>query len=103
MALKKGSTVSGGYATVASDEGVNYREIADTMTELGFSMNHSSARNHVLRVMKKFVEKFADEYDIDLDKSRFAAVAKSPCFQHGIADLLQTVESQRRVEERGNH
>ena len=61
MALKKGTTVDRGYATVATDEGVNYREIADTMTELGFPMNHSSARNYVLRVMRKFVDAFADE------------------------------------------
>ena len=29
------------YASVVGDEGVNYRDIADVMTELGFDMNHS--------------------------------------------------------------
>lgn len=98
MALKKGSTVDRGYATVATDEGVNYREIADTMTELGFSMNHSSARNYVLRVMRKFVEEFADEYDIDLNETRIDEIAKSPGFQCGVADLLHTVEVERRAQ-----
>lgn len=97
MALKKGSTVDRGYATVATDEGVNYREIADTMTELGFPMNHSSARNYVLRVMRKFVQEFADEYDIDLNETRVDEIAKSPGFQHGVADLLHTVEVERRA------
>ncbi len=97
MALKKGSTVDRGYATVAADEGVNYREIADTMTELGFPMNHSSARNYVLRVMRKFVEEFTDEYDIDLNETRIDEIAKSPVFQHGVADLLHTVEVERRA------
>lgn len=96
MSLKKGSTVERGYATVATNEGVNYREIADTMTELGFSMNHSSARNYVLRVMRKFVENFVDEYGIELSDSRIDEIAKSPGFQHGIADLLNTVEAERR-------
>ena len=98
MALKKGCTVDRGYATVAVDEGINYREIADTMTELGFPMNHSSARNYVLRVMRKFVGAFVDEYDINLDESRVDEVAKSPGFQHGIADLLHTVEADRREQ-----
>lgn len=96
MALKKGSTVERGYATVATDEGVNYREIADTMTELGFPMNHSSARNYVLRVMRKFVDAFATEYDIPVDESRINDIAKSPGFQHGVADLLHFVEVERR-------
>ena len=96
MALKKGSTIDRGYATVAIDEGVNYREIADTMTELGFPMNHSSARNYVLRVMRKFAARFASEYDIPLNEQRVDEVAKSPTFQHGVADLLHTVEVERR-------
>ena len=100
MALRKGSTVDRGYATVATDEGVNYREIADTMTELGFPMNHSSARNYVLRVMRKFVAEYADEWDISLNEAKIDEIAKSPNFQHGIADLLHDVEVERR-ETRG--
>lgn len=98
MSLRKGSTVDRGYATVATDEGVNYREIADTMSELGFPMNHSSARNYVLRVMRKFVENFANEYDIVLTEKRIDEIAKSPGFQHGIADLLHVVEVDRRAQ-----
>lgn len=98
MALKKGSRVDRGYATVTTDEGVNYREIADTMTELGFSMNHSSARNYVIRVMRKFVSAFAEGYGLELDENKESEIAKSPGFQHGVADLLHTVETHRRVE-----
>ena len=96
MSLKKGTKVDRGYATVATEDGVNYREIAETMTELGFAMNHSSARNYVLRVMRRFVEAIVDEYDIEADESRVDEIAKSPRFQHGIADILQTVEIERR-------
>jgi hypothetical protein len=98
MALKRGTTVDRGYATVAEDEGVNYREIADLMTELGHPMNHSSARNYVLRVMRKFVDKFAEAEGVELDELRRDEIAKSPTFQQGIADLLQQVESQRRAD-----
>ena len=96
MSLKKGSTIDRGYATVAIDEGVNYRDIAESMTELGFTMNHSSARNYVLRVMRKFVEAVVIEYDIDVEEAKLIEIAKSPTFQQGIAELLHTVETERR-------
>jgi len=98
MALRRGMRVDRGYATVADDEGDNYREIADMMTELGFSMNHSSARNYVLRVMRKFVNALADEWNLKLTEQRVDEIAKSPQFQHGIADLLHIVEAQRRAK-----
>ena len=96
MALKKGSNVDRGYATVSSEDGINYREIADTMSELGYPMNHSSARNYVLRVMKKFVLEFASEYDLSLDSSKIDEIAKSPTFQSGITDILHAIELERR-------
>lgn len=98
MALRRGTRVDRGYATVAEDEGVNYREIADTMTELGFEMNHSSARNYVLRVMRKFAKAFTDDMrGIRIDEKRIDEIAKDPGFQHGVADLLHVVEAQRRA------
>lgn len=101
MALKRGSKVDRGYATVVEEDGINYREIADTMTELGFSMNHSSARNYVLRVMRKFVSALAESFDIDLDEQRIDDLAKSPDFQHRMAEVLLTVEMERRAEQTG--
>jgi transposase-like protein len=98
MPLRRGMRVDRGYATVAGDEGVNYREIADTMTELGFIMNHSSARNYVIRVMRKFAEALVEEEDVDADETRIDEIAKDPSFQRGIADLLQVIEVQRRAQ-----
>jgi len=92
MSLKKGSKFSNGYATVMEDEGVNYREIADIMTNLGFTMNHSSARNHVLRVMKKFADAFDQEWNLKLDDKKLKDISSSPVFQSVISDLLHSVE-----------
>lgn len=99
MALKRGSKVERGYATVVEEDGVNYREIADTMTEIGFTMNHSSARNYVLRVMRKFVAAMVEDFDIELDEQEREDIAKSPAFQHRMAELLMTVEMERRAEQ----
>ena len=42
MSMPKGYKVKGGYATVADDLGIGYREIADEMTAAGYKMNHST-------------------------------------------------------------
>jgi Ni,Fe-hydrogenase maturation factor len=94
--MKKGKKTV--YATVAFDEGVNYREIADTMTEIGFKMNHSSARNYVLRVMKKFADAIVESWDLDVPEHKLEKVVKSPKFQQAICDILQTIESESCLE-----
>jgi hypothetical protein len=92
--MKKGKKFESGYATV--DDGVNYRDIADTMTEIGYTMNHSSARNYVLRVMRKFAEAVVNQYGIDVSDSKIDVIARSPMFQSGIAELLQDIEYVRK-------
>lgn len=92
MMLKRGTKFSKGYATVVEDEGINYREIAEIMTELGFSMNHSSARNYVLRIMSKFVVELDDQWRLGLDGDRVKELAGSPHFQSAIADLLHSID-----------
>jgi hypothetical protein len=81
------------YATVLDDDGINYREIADIMSEIGFVMNHSSARNYVLRVMTKFVEAFDEEWDLRLSDDKIRNVASSAQFQNVISDMLHSLET----------
>lgn len=82
------------YATVIESEGVNYREIADTMTSIGFKMNHSSARNYVLRVMRKFAVPILKEWDVNVTEEKLDQIIRSPLFQQGICEILQTVDMQ---------
>lgn len=99
MTMKKGSKFDGGYATI-DDEGVNYRDIADTMTEMGYKMNHSSARNYVLRVMRKFVDAIAERQGLPLTSDSADKISRSPLFQSGINDLLQDLEAYRKTGEK---
>ena len=89
MKLKNSSS----YATVVNNDGINYREIADTMSSIGFKMNHSSARNYVLRVMRKFATAIIDDWDISVTEERLETIIKTPQFQQGICDILQIIES----------
>lgn len=81
------------YATVTLDEGVNYREIADMMTEIGFKMNHSSARNYVLRVMRKFADAIVDGWNLEVPEHSREKIVKSPQFQQAICSILQSIET----------
>jgi transposase-like protein len=94
MNSKKKSVTA--YATVTQDEGVNYREIADMMTEIGYKMNHSSARNYVLRVMRKFAEEIVSSWDLEVPEHKLEKIVKSPQFQQAICGILQTVDSTDR-------
>lgn len=80
------------YATVTIDDGINYREIAAIMTEIGFKMNHSSARNYVLRVMKKFASAITEQWDITIPEQKMDKIVKSPQFQQAICDVYQTID-----------
>ena len=88
------------YATVTED-GTNYREIADMMTMIGFKMNHSSARNYVLRVMKKLAYAITKSWDINLSDDRLNHISKDPQFQEGIYDIIQEIEGNRRLNQAG--
>jgi hypothetical protein len=96
MKLKNSSS----YATVVNNDGINYREIADTMSSIGFKMNHSSARNYVLRVMRKFATAIIDDWDISVTEERLETIIKTPQFQQGICDILQIIESENNMNKR---
>lgn len=102
MALKKGTKVDRGYATVAVDDGDNYRDIAETMTVMGYPMNHSSARNYVLRVMRMFAQAYSENLDLELNEDEVNDLAKSPHFQQILAEKLQVIESMRRESMKAN-
>jgi len=84
------------YATIDDNDGVNYREIAETMSELGYPMGHSSVRNYIIRIMNKFIDAIADEWQIKLNNNQRLQIAMTPSFQQGIADILQVVEFEKQ-------
>lgn len=91
---KKRSTQKTEYATVGLDEGVNYREIADMMTDIGFKMNHSSARNYVLRIMRKFAVAIIEGWDVDVPDHKIDTIIKTPKFQNAICSILHNLEAE---------
>jgi hypothetical protein len=94
--MNPGKKFKAGYATVTNDNGGdNYREIAELMTQIGFPMNHSSARNHVIRAMHKFVLAFCKAQRIEFSEKEQLRIARDPRFQEAICDMMQYLEAEK--------
>jgi hypothetical protein len=90
MSMPLGFKSEHGYATVRSNEGgFGYREIAETMTDRGFKMNHSTARNIFLSAMYKIASDVCKLYDQESDDTNIKRISSDPRFQSGILDVLK--------------
>lgn len=87
------------YATVADTLGCDYREIADTLTVIGWPMNHSSARNYVLRGIEKIAGRVLEACGMDSSHAAARAVARSAQFQAGLAEVLRVIEDEDQLAE----
>ncbi|HIL97550.1 MAG TPA: hypothetical protein EYG51_16795 [Pseudomonadales bacterium] len=92
MSMPKGHKSKHGYATVSGDDGgMDYRRIAEKMTEDGYKMNHATARNVFLSAMRKLAtpvyQMYAEDYSLELvDKA-----ARDPRFQAGVFEVVSEI------------
>ena len=85
MSMPKGHKSRHGYATVSSiSGGLGYREIAENMSDQGFKMNHSTARNIFLSAMRKIARDACVFYGIEPTKENLKKVSSDPRFQSGM-------------------
>ncbi len=91
MSMPKGYKSDVGYATVASDfGGMDYRSIAEKMSEDGYCMNHATARNVFLRAMKKLAVVVCDLHDVS-DDDTIERTSRDPRFQEGMIDIVTDI------------
>lgn len=92
MSMPKGFKAQNGYATVASEHGgLDYRSIAEIMTEGGDKMNHATARNVFLRAMEKFAVSVYDLYDQEIDNKVIFKTVRDPRFQESMIELITDI------------
>ena len=89
MAMPKGFKCENGYCTSKLFDGMTYHEIADSMKEAGFKMNHSTARNVCVDGLKKLAETVANFHGIEYTEKDIIRIAKDPRFQNGISDIIK--------------
>jgi len=91
MSMPKGHKSEHGYATVGNSfGGLDYRRIAEKMTDDGYKMNHATARNVFLKAMKKLAEPICVLHDMDDDES-INQTSRDPRFQEGITEIIRDI------------
>ena len=91
MSMPKGHKSENGYATVTTTfGGLDYRRIAEKMTDDGYKMNHATARNVFLKAMKKFAISMCAIHDID-DEICVSKTSRDPRFQEGITEIIRDI------------
>ncbi len=94
MPMPKGHKSKNGYATVQTQGGMGYREIAEHMCETGDEMNHSTARNVFLRAVRKVAKDACQVTGAKLTEEQINAIATDPRFQAGLIEIISDESSQ---------
>ena len=91
MSMPKGHKSKYGYATIKDNGGMGYHEIAAKMTSNGDKMNHATARNVLLRALKKISIPICQLHGIHKDHldEESTKTASDPRFQEAIAQFLE--------------
>ena len=92
MSMPKGFKSKNGYGTIKNLGGKSYHDIASTMGERGFKMNHSTARNVFVNSLEKIAKNVTDLYQLDLDSKELKRIAKDPRFQTAIMSFMYEIE-----------
>lgn len=89
MSMPKGFKKQNGYATTSDLGGVTYHEVAREMNDLGFKMNHSTARNVYVSALMKIARDVSDLYEMKLDSKEIKEIAIDPRFQGAVSDFMK--------------
>lgn len=95
MPMPKGKKV-GSYVTLSDRDAMNYRSIADHMSDMGWKMNHATARGVLLRGMEKVARRTLIGIKGHADPKDVQRLIKDEDFHNYVGDILE----ERMLEER---
>ena len=87
-----GHKMDNGYSTTKDMGGKSYQEIADHMTEAGFKMNHSTARNVLVSGLMKIAKPLCELQERSHTPAELKKLAKNPDFQQSVAYFLSEIK-----------
>ena len=98
MPMPKGHVVAHGYSTRKALGGDSYQDISVKMTEIGYKMNHSTARNIFVDALRKVAKEMVSLYDIDCEDKDLTTIARNPNFQDAIIEFMREGMNDRIVK-----
>ena len=95
MPMPKGFKSENGYSTKKTLGGKSYHEISSLMSEKGYKMNHSTARNVFVSSLEKIARDVVKLYDITSDEKSINRISKDPRFQDAIVSFMREIEHEK--------
>jgi|TARA_R110000751_G_scaffold906_2_gene3005 hypothetical protein len=95
MPMPKGFKSENGYSTKKTLGGKSYHEISSLMSEKGYKMNHSTARNVFVSSLEKIARDVVKLYDIASDEKSINRISKDPRFQDAIVSFMREIEHEK--------
>ena len=95
MPMPKGYKKKTGYGSKKSLGGLSYHQIAETMNDQNYKMNHSTARNVFVTGLMKIADSLSDLYEKKLDKKEIKEIAIDPRFQEAVSDFMRELEHEK--------
>ena len=97
MPMPKGHVSENGNGTVKELGGITYHDVAKIMSEKGFKMNHSTARNVFISSLIKIAASVTNIYDLDVNSSDLKKIATDPRFQSAISDFMKMNKNDKQI------
>jgi len=95
MPMPKGFKSENGYSTKKTLGGKSYHEISSIMSEKGYKMNHSTARNVFVSSLEKIARDVVKLYDTAADEKSINRISKDPRFQDAIVSFMREIEHEK--------
>ena len=92
MPMPKGFKSENAYSTKKSLGGKSYQEISNIMSEKGYKMNHSTARNVFVSSLEKIARDVVGLYNLPTDDKSINRISKDPRFQDAIVNFMREIE-----------
>ncbi len=77
------------YAQITNSESLKYRDISKLSYKQGWGVNHSSARNYLIRAMRKFAKQLTKKHELRYTRAQINEIATNPDFQEAISILIE--------------
>ena len=93
--MPKGYKKKNGYGSSKKLGGSSYHDIASSMNDLGYKMNHSTARNVFVTGLIKIAEKLTDLQGEKFDKKKLKEIAIDPRFQEAVSEYMRELSYEK--------
>lgn len=84
---------------VTLEQGIDFRRIAQIMTDSGYQMNHATARNVLMMSLGNLVRHISEELGTEITEDQVKRILKDQKVHEALSDVLFEAHNQIQKEE----